>query len=140
MKNIQKKQIWLCASALLGGAILSTFAAVLVLRNLGGLVGMLVEVDVDAAFDFVRVFEQTKDAQITPHWLFPLLLFGGYAFALFRFFPREKRSALLHIIPWVILFVLLLTVGFICSLMLTHVNGIRFCDLLAALLPIIGKL
>ncbi len=139
MNHTPKKQIWLCVSALLGGMILSTFAAVLVLRNLGGLIGMFVEADADAAFDFVRIFEQTKDAQIAPHWLFPLLLFGTYAFALLRFSPRATRSAL-HIILWVILFVLLLTVGFACSLMLTRVNDIRFCDLLAALLPVIGKL
>jgi hypothetical protein len=36
--------------------------------------------------------------------------------------------------------VLLLTVGFACSLMLTRVNDIRFGDLLAALLPVIGSL
>ena len=139
MKYAPKKQIWLCLSALLGGAILSTFAAVLVLRNLGCLVGMFVDTDADAAFDFVRIFEHTTDAQIAPHWLFPLLLFGVYAFALRRFLPRVKQSAL-HIILWTILFVLLLAVGFACSLMLTRVNDIRFCDLLAALLPVIGKL
>ena len=139
MKYASKKQIWLCISALLGGTILSTFAAVLVLRNLGDLIGMFVEADADAAFDFVSIFEQTKNAQIAPHWLFPLLLFGTYAFALWRFSPIAKQSAL-HIILWTILFVLLLTVGFACSLMLTRVNDIRFGDLLAALLPVIGSL
>ncbi len=139
MKHTPKKQVWLCVSALLGGMILSTLAAVLVLRNLGGLVGMLVEADADAAFDFARIFEQTKDARIAPHWLSPLLLFGAYAFALWRFSPRVKRSAL-HVILWGILFAVLLAVGFACSLMLTRVNDIRFCDLLAALLPVIGKL
>lgn len=49
LKYASKKQIWLCISALLGGTILSTFAAVLVLRNLGGLIGMFVEADADAA-------------------------------------------------------------------------------------------
>ncbi len=135
MKYIQKKQIWLCMSALLGGTIISVFAAVLVVRNLGGLVGMFIEADANAAFDFVCIFEQTKNAQITPHWFSPLLLFGIYTFALWYFSPRTK-----HIILWIILFVLLLTVGFACSLMLMRVNDIRFCDLLAALLPVISKL
>ena len=139
MKYAPKKHIWLCTSALLGGTILSIFTAVSVLRNLGGLVGALVESNADAAFDFARIFEQTKTAQIAPHWLLPLLLFGIYAFAVWRFSKKHKPSAL-RVILWSVLFILLLAVSFAFSLMLTRVNGIRFCDLLAELLPIIDKL
>ena len=139
MKRVPRKQILVCLCVLLGGTLLSVFGAVSVLRNLGGIVGMLVEADADAAFDFARIFEQTKDASIAPHWLLPLLTFGAYALALLRFFRGAKRSAarfLLCAVP----FVLLLAFGFACSLMLTRVNGIRFCDLLGALLPVIGRL
>lgn len=139
MRYAPKKHIWLCMSALLGGTILSIFAAVSVLRNLGGLVGRFVEANADAAFDFTRIFEQTKTAQIAPHWLLPLLLFGAYAFAVWRFSKKHKASVLC-VILWSVLFILLLSVSFACSLMLTRVNDIRFCDLLAALLPIISRL
>ena len=139
MKRTPKKQIWLCASALLGGTFFSIFAAVFVLRNLGEVVGIFVEADGDAAFDVVRIFEQTRVAEIAPHWLLPLLLSVAYAFALWRFFPKAKAFAL-PVFLWTVLFALLLAVCFAFSLMLTRVNGIRFCDLLSKLLPIIDKL
>ncbi len=67
MKYAPKKQIWVCVSVLLGGTILSTFAAVLVLRNLGGLVGLFVEADADVIMtrELVKPFDAVTNMQYT---------------------------------------------------------------------------
>ena len=53
--------------------IVSTLAAAIVLRNLGWIVEKFLGAGVDGKLDFVRIFGQTQHAQLSVHWLLPML-------------------------------------------------------------------
>ena len=110
----------------------------LILRNLDNILALVVDGGGDG-FDFVRIFAQTRDANLTLHWSIPILL--GVAFlltSLFGFSRIQKRSV--RIALKIVLALFLLGAGLICALLLTRVNDIRFGDLLAKLIPLIDKL
>lgn len=119
--------------------VVSTLATTMILRNLDWLVGKFVEPGGDGKFDFVRIFEQTKEARLSVHWLFPLLLGLLFFIASLYLLTKIKRKAVRVILDIAVFFILLVA-AFICSLLLTRINEIRFGDLLAKLLPLIDKL
>jgi len=128
-------QLLIFFSALLSG--ISVLAAVGTLRGLGGIVGLAVG-DGGGKFDFPRIFAQTADAALTVHFLLPLLL--GVLFFTAARWLAEQRSRALAVTAVCVLFLILFLAAFLASLLLTQVNGIRFWDLLAKLLPLIDKL
>lgn len=113
--------------------------AFLMLRNLGGIVGLFIESDADAKFDFARIFDQTKDARITLAWL-PSLLLGCAFYAFLRFLLPKLKSRVLRVLLNILLFALFFVCALLLSLLLTRVNQIEFFDLLRELLPLIDKL
>ena len=114
-------------------AFLPCSAAVWLLRNLARLLPSGGEPD------FAQVFGQLADAKITPHLLLPLLVFALFAFLRTRR-PFGSRSRWVRVPFWSAVTVFCLLISFAGCLLLTHVNDIRFCDLLAALLPVLGAL
>ena len=120
-------------------SIVSIFTAATILRNLGWLLGNFVEPGVNDKFDFVRIFEQTKNAGLSIHCFFPILLGLLFLISNFYLFPKIKNKVSCITLA-IFLFILLFIIAFVCSLLLTRVNGIRFCDLLYKLLPLIDKL
>ena len=119
--------------------LIPIISAELVIRNLGGIIGAVLSSDTGGAYDFARIFAQTADARVLPHVLLPLLFGVLFAAACFYVFPKIKSKAVSAVLEILLFFSFVLT-GFVCSLLFTYVNGIRFCDLLAELLPIIDKL
>ena len=128
-------QLLIFFSALLSG--ISVLAAVGTLRGLGGIVGLAVG-DGGGKFNFPRIFAQTADAALTVHFLLPLFL--GVLFFTAARWLAERRSRALAVTAVCVLFLILFLAAFLASLLLTQVNGIRFWDLLAKLLPLIDKL
>ncbi|MBE6953608.1 MAG: hypothetical protein E7452_08670 [Ruminococcaceae bacterium] len=114
-------------------AFLPCSAAVWLLRNLAKLLPSGGEPD------FAQVFAQLADARITPHLLLPLLVFALFAFLLSRH-PLTSRPRWARVLFWSAITVVCVLLSFAACLLLTHVNDIRFCDLLAALLPVLGAL
>ena len=114
-------------------------SAELVIRNLGGIIGAVLPSDTGGKYDFALIFAQTADARLLPHVLLPLLFGMLFAEACFYVFPKIKSKAL-SVVLGMLLFLSFVLTGSLCSLLFTYVNGIRFCDLLAELLPIIDKL
>ena len=119
--------------------ILPIFAANLLLRNLGAILAIFLPREENAKFDFPLIFEQLRDASILPHIWLPLLCAAGFGFLLFYVSKRVKNQIVISIIAF-FAFVVLFLFSFLSSFMLTSVNGIRFCDLLAKLIPLIDKL
>ena len=119
--------------------LIPVIAAELVIRNLGGIIGAVLSSESGGTYDFARIFAQTADASVIPHALLPLAFGALFAAACFCVFPRIKSRALL-VFSRIFLFFSFLLTGFACSILLAQVNGIRFCDLLAELLPLIDKL
>ena len=118
--------------------LLAATAAVLVLRNLGAILSALLPSD-GGDMDFGRIFAQTKDAAITPHLLLPLILSAPLVW-LFAKRPLAQRACWLRVLVGIAILLVCLLGAFVSALLLTRVNDIRFCDLLAALLPILGAL
>ena len=114
-------------------AFLPCSAAVWLLRNLAKLLPSGGEPD------FAQIFAQLADARITPHLLLPILVFSLFAFLRFHH-PFASRPRWVRILFWSAITVFCVLLSFAACLLLTHVNDIRFCDLLAALLPILGAL
>ena len=137
MKTPNSNQIRWGLSLIIGGTLLPALAASLTLRNLGGILGLFWEGG--GELDFVAIFSQLQSAQIRPHWLIPLLLFTVFAVLLFFVPPKGKLSAL-WIAGYVVVGVLLLLICSVLSLLLSHVNDVRFIDLLRALIPMLGSL
>ena len=113
--------------------------SILFLRNLGFLIGLFVKSGAGSKFDFVQIFNQTKDAHLTVH--FPIPLFCGIAF----YFTYTKmitniKSTPLRVASSIIIGVLLFTIALVACIALTRVNGIRFWQLLDKLLPLMDKL
>ncbi len=120
-------------------ATVPLFTASLLLRNLGWLIGNFIKAGDNDKFDFVGIFEQTKEAVLSVHWLIPLVLSLLFFFAV-RFLFRGIKSKAILLTLKIVLFVFFMVVAVAFALMLTRVNGIRFCDLLGKLLPLIDKL
>ena len=114
-------------------AFLPCSAAVWLLKNLAKLLPSGGEPD------FAQIFAQLADARITPHLFLPLLVFALVAFLRFRH-PFAGRPSWVRILFWSVITVFCVLLSFAACLLLTHVNDIRFCDLLAALLPVLGAL
>ena len=120
-------------------AAVPVFTASLLLRRLGWLVSNFIKADDNDKFDFVGIFEQTKDAALSIHWLIPLLLSILFLFATCLLFQRIKNKAIRTTLS-ILSFSVFMTVAVVVALMFTRVNGVRFCDLLEKLLPLIDKL
>ncbi len=120
-------------------ATVPLFTASLLLRNLGRLVGNFIKAGDNDKFDFAVIFEQTRDAALSIHWLLPLILGVLFLFLSCCLFRRIKSKATVAVLR-IALFVLFMAVAVALALMLTRVNGVRFCDLLMKLLPLIDKL
>ncbi|MBQ4048496.1 MAG: hypothetical protein IJC93_09025 [Clostridia bacterium] len=114
-------------------AFLPCSAAVWLLKNLAKLLPSGGEPD------FAQIFGQLADAHISPHLLLPILVFSLFAFLRFRH-PFAGRPSWVRILFWSAITVFCVLLSFAACLLLTHVNDIRFCDLLAALLPVLGAL
>lgn len=114
-------------------AFLPCSAAVWLLKNLAKLLPSGGEPD------FAQVFGQLADARITPHLFLPILVFSLFAFLRFHH-PFAGRPRWVRILFWSAITVVCVLLSFAGCLLLTHVNDIRFCDLLAALLPVLGAL
>ena len=114
-------------------AFLPCSAAVWLLRNLARLL------PAGGEPDFAQIFGQLADAEILPHLFLPFLVFAGFALARSRR-PLGCRPRWVRILFWSAVTVGSALLSFAGCLFLTHVNGIRFCDLLAALLPVLGAL
>ena len=119
--------------------ILPVFAANLLLRNLGAILSIFLPSDENAKFDFPRIFDQTRDANISPHIWLPLACASAFVLLLFWISKRVKNRLAVSVIAC-FSFAVLFLAAFLSSLMLTSVNGIRFCDLLSKLIPLIDKL
>ena len=118
---------------------LSTLSTKLFLRNLGVILAMLLPADENAEFDFPLIFEQLRDASISLHLWVPLACAAGFGLLAFWVFKRGKNRIAGYItVP--LSFITLFLVAFFSLLLLTSVNGIRFCDLLSKLIPLIDKL
>ena len=120
--------------AALAGTFLSVLLAFLVLRHLGAIVGALTGPS-GGDIDFARIFEQTRNAVITPHWLVPLMYCTAFcAFTVSR--PPRGWKIILRVLAGIFCFLL----AFVTALLMTRVNAIRFADLLLALIPMLGAL
>ena len=137
MKSPNSTQIRWGMSLILGGALLSACAAAWTLRHLSSILGLFIESG--GELDFVAIFSQLQDARIQPHLLLPLVLFAAFAALLYFMPPRGKLHGL-----WVAAYVaaglVLLLICFVLSLLFSHVNDVRFLDLLRALIPMLGSL
>lgn len=114
--------------------------SVLTLKNLGEIVGIFLGGEnTGGKFDFAKIFSGTEDEVIFPHFLLPLL-FGGLFLAASLFLLSKIKSGALSISLHVLLFIILFSLSLVSSLLFSHVNGIRFFDLLRELIPLIDKL
>ena len=138
MNKFAKKKTLLCAGVLCVGTLLSLLGAVLTLQNLGPILSLFMDTGGDA-LDFVAIFGQTRDAALSPPWLIALALWLGFAVLLHRLPPRSPR-AWLGILLYAVGGVCLLGLSYTLSLLLCEVNGVRFIDLLRALIPMLGSL
>ena len=118
---------------------LPIFSVALLLRNLGAIIAKFIPSDENAKFDFAQIFEQLRDVRLSLHWALPLV-FAVLLGLLLIFTIKNIKSKLAFAVIAFLAFVILLILSFASSLMLTSVNGIRFCDLLSKLIPLIDKL
>ena len=119
--------------------VLPMLIAALLIRNLGSIIAIFLQSDENAKFDFALIFEQLRDAKLSLHWLLPLI-FSVMLFCILFLALRKGKSKLMAVIISIFAFIILFLFAIVSSLMLTSVNGIRFCDLLSKLIPIIDKL
>jgi Cu/Ag efflux pump CusA len=118
---------------------LPIFSVALLLRNLGVIIAKFIPSDENAKFDFALIFEQLRDARLSLHWALPLVLAVLLGVLLFFAIKNIKSKLAFGVIAFFV-FIILLLLSFVSSLMLTSVNGIRFCDLLSKLIVLIDKL
>ena len=119
--------------------LLPPLFSMLILRNLGAIVALILGSGGGGKFDFVEIFSQTKDAIIAPHLIFPIII-GAIFFITSLFLLARIKSRVISILLHILVLTVLFTLSFVLALLLSQVNGIRFCDLLAKLLPLIDKL
>lgn len=139
MMHMKKRSYAMTLFAGVSIIIVSTLAAAIVLRNLGWIVEKFLGAGVDGKLDFVRIFGQTQHAQLSVHWLLPML-FGLLFFTSSLYLLANLKNRAARITLTTVIFAILLVAAFSCALLLTRVNGVRFGDLLDQLLPIINKL
>ena len=155
------KRKLICAGILCLGTLLSICLAMLTLQNLGAILSLFVDTSGDQ-LDFVAIFAQTRDAALSPPWLLPLLLWTGFAAVLYFLPPKvdlasqsspedakmhrrrairfDSRSATLKTVLYAVGGTLLFPISYTLTLLLCQVNGVRFLDLLRALVPMLGSL
>ena len=114
-------------------------AVALLLFNLGGIIAIFIPSDENAKFDFALIFDQLSDASLSLHWVLPLIVALFFGFLIYFVCKKVKRKLAIGVIVSVA-FIVLFLLSLFSSLMLTSVNGIRFCDLLSKLIPLIDKL
>ncbi len=129
------KRKLICAGILCLGTLLSICLAMLTLQNLGAILSLFVDTSGDQP-DFVAIFAQTRDAALSPPWLLPLLLWTGFAALLYFLPPKTVLKTVLYAIGGTLLF----PISYVLTLLLCQVNGVRFLDLLRALVPMLGSL
>ena len=78
------------AAALVLLLIIPCVISYVLISNLGGIIGSIIESGPNDEFDFARIFDQLKDASIHPHWLLPLLFCVAF-FALSVFLLSRIR-------------------------------------------------
>ena len=139
MKNCSIRKMLPIGLLSLGMFFLPMLAVALLLRNLGSVIAILFPSDENAGFDFPRIFEQLRDADLSLHWAIPLACAVGFGCLLFFVFKKIQCKLAAGIIVG-FSFVILFLVAFLLSLMLTSVNGIRFGDLLSKLIPLMDEL
>ena len=132
------KRKLICAGILCLGTLLSIGLAMLTLQNLGAILSLFVDTSGDQP-DFVAIFAQTRDAALSPPWLLPLLLWTGFAAVLY-FLPPKAPKAALKTVLYAVDGTLLFPISYMLTLLLCQVNGVRFLDLLRALVPMLGSL
>ena len=120
MKNAWKKP-WFCALVLaMAVSFTVALAAQLLLRNLWAFL--------ESEPQMQAIFAQISDANMTsPIWLLLILSFA-YLFFVLHVCKRRLSRVLAGLLGVLVLLILLC----IC-LLLTRVNGIRFCDILVSL-------
>lgn len=129
------KRKLICAGILCLGTLLSICLAMLTLQNLGAILSLFVDTSGDQP-DFVAIFAQTRDAALSPPWLLPLLLWTGFAALLYFLPPKVALKTVLYAVGGTLLF----PISYVLTLLLCQVNGVRFLDLLRALVPMLGSL
>lgn len=129
------KRKLICAGILCLGTLLSICLAMLTLQNLGAILSLFVDTSGDQP-DFVAIFAQTRDAALSPPWLLPLLLWTGFAALLYFLPPKAALKTVLYAVGGTLLF----PISYVLTLLLCQVNGVRFLDLLRALVPMLGSL
>lgn len=132
------KRKLICAGILCLGTLLSICLAMLTLQNLGAILSLFVDTSGDQ-LDFVAIFAQTRDAALSPPWPLPLLLWIGFA-AMLYFLPPKAPQAALKAVLYAIGGALLFPISYALTLLFCQVNGVRFLDLLRALVPMLGSL
>ena len=123
---MQNKTILPIAGLSLALTAIAVLCAQLLLRNLGPLL----------SFDgiFSAIFAQIATADMTSPMLPVLVLSAATAILLHRLWQKKRMrfvTALFGVLLWLLLFLL--------SILLTRVNGIRFCDVLFSLLDVLQK-
>lgn len=132
------KRKLICAGVLCAGTLLCICLAILTLQNLGAILSLFVDTSGDQ-LDFVAIFAQTRDAALSPPWPLPLLLWTGFS-ALLYFLPPKAPKAALKTVLYAIGGTLLFPISYVLTLLFCQVNGVRFLDLLRALVPMLGSL
>ncbi len=135
-----KKRCLLCACISALGVLVSVVLSVLILKNLGNIIGIFAESPTqEGEFDFAEIFSQTAPASISVHFTVPVLIFAAYGVLLARFFPKGR-----FLIPkacmWALYGIVCALAAFSACVLLSKVNGIRTIDVISSLLPMIEHL
>ena len=123
---MQKKSIRSVVGLSLALAAAAVLCAQVLLRNLSALL----------SFDetFSVIFAQIADADMTSPVLLVLMLSAGAAVLLHRLWQIKRMrfaAVLTGALLWLVVYLL--------AVLLTRVNGIRFCDVLFSLLDVMRK-
>ena len=138
--NIQKRRLRIfdiVAGVLT--AVIPVITASLLLRNLGRLIGKFVKSGENDKFDFARIFSQIRDAEISVHWLIPVIL-GLLLYLTAVYLLSRIKSKSLRVGLEIFLFAVFLLSALAAAILLTNVNGICFGRLLGKFIPLIDKL
>ena len=139
MKKCSVRKLLPMAMPPLAIFVLPLLAANWLLRHLGDILSILLPAEENAKFDFPLIFGQLREARIAPHIWLPLACAAAFGFLLFWLSQGDKKKPAASVAACAA-FVACLGSAFLSALLLTTVNGIRFGDLLAKLIPLIDKL
>ena len=119
--------------------VVSVVVSSFLIGNLGNIIGALLPSNSGGEYDFALIFEQTKNARLSFPFAIPFAL-GGLFYLAVKYVFVNLRNLRVRRALNVVSCCLLLLISFIAVLLMTKVNGIRFCDLLYKLIPLIDKL